>query len=201
MDSVVVLLAHLGPHRQMVVWYVRAPIKTGLQTARSPLMPSAMRIGVNFVKPKNVVQTPCVLSLRGSDRSVVPQEVVDSLYSMQPTLQITNLPTPVVAVMADGRIQSCTQVVSLDLELRTLAGLVSLRLVVCLIMAGDGDEFLLGSDDLKVSVLMWSNSLPNWLRLPCWKLRWTSFRSWPMDCHLFTSTLFANFWRHSPTCG
>ncbi|KAG3088749.1 hypothetical protein PI124_g17636 [Phytophthora idaei] len=51
--------------------------------------------------------------------------------------------------MAGGRLVQCDKEVVLDLELSTSAGLVSMRSVTCLVLAGDGDEFSLGSDALK----------------------------------------------------
>ncbi|KAG3169912.1 hypothetical protein PI126_g2564 [Phytophthora idaei] len=85
----------------------------------------------------------------GADQSMVPQETVNSLRAMQPSLQVAELASAVEATMADGRVQLCAQEVLLDLELTTMAGLVSLRAVPCLIVPGDGDEFLLGHDVLK----------------------------------------------------
>ncbi|KAK1929789.1 hypothetical protein P3T76_014635 [Phytophthora citrophthora] len=51
--------------------------------------------------------------------------------------------------MADGRVVRCFEEVSLDLELVTIAGPVATRSVTCVILPGEGDEFLLGSDALK----------------------------------------------------
>ncbi|KAJ8537358.1 hypothetical protein ON010_g13238 [Phytophthora cinnamomi] len=85
----------------------------------------------------------------GADKSVVPRGVFDSLRAMQPTLQPTALLHAVEAVMADGRTQMCDLEVLLDLDLTTLTGRVLLHAVPCLILAGAGDEFLLGRDVLK----------------------------------------------------
>ncbi|OWY95430.1 hypothetical protein PHMEG_00034563, partial [Phytophthora megakarya] len=56
----------------------------------------------------------------GAAKSVVPRGIVDAIREMQPTLQVTNLPTVVEAVMADGRVQLCEQEVLLDLGLTTM---------------------------------------------------------------------------------
>jgi hypothetical protein len=85
----------------------------------------------------------------GADKSVIPQAFLDSLRSVQPTLAVTPLSMPVDAKMADGRLVRCDNEVLLDLELVTIAGLVSMRAVACVVLAGEGDEFLLGCDALK----------------------------------------------------
>ncbi|OWZ19871.1 hypothetical protein PHMEG_0005807 [Phytophthora megakarya] len=71
-----------------------------------------------------------------ADQSIVPQEMLNSLLAIQPTLQVTKLPAAVEAVMANGQTQICDVGVLLDLELTTMA-------------AGDGDKFLLGHEVLK----------------------------------------------------
>ncbi|POM74948.1 Hypothetical protein PHPALM_8009 [Phytophthora palmivora] len=68
---------------------------------------------------------------------------------MQPTLEVLKLPVAVEAVMANGQTQMCDEEVLLDLELATVAGSVVLRSVPCLVLAGDGDEVLLGREVLK----------------------------------------------------
>ncbi|OWY99894.1 hypothetical protein PHMEG_00029027, partial [Phytophthora megakarya] len=85
----------------------------------------------------------------GADKSVVPRGIVDSLVAVQPTLQVTPLNPHVELEMADGRRLVCVHEVLLDLELSTIAGSVSMRSVPCLILAGGGDELLLGRDALK----------------------------------------------------
>ncbi|ETI47362.1 hypothetical protein F443_08432 [Phytophthora nicotianae P1569] len=51
--------------------------------------------------------------------------------------------------MADGRSVRCNEEVRLDLELVTIAGTVSMRSVACVVLPGDGDEFLRGQDALR----------------------------------------------------
>eukprot|EP00644_Phytophthora_capsici_P010651 jgi/Phyca11/104401/e_gw1.9.865.1 len=115
-------------------WLVDCPVATDVQREEAlRKFQAAKEQPAGTVKINGLVEAPYMPDT-GSDHSVVPQ---------------VNTPQPVEAVMADGRVQKCTQEVSLDLELTTLAGLVSLRSVPCLILAGDGDEFLLGSDVLK----------------------------------------------------
>ncbi|OWZ17301.1 hypothetical protein PHMEG_0008774 [Phytophthora megakarya] len=63
----------------------------------------------------------------GADKSVVPQQTVEALRVIQLTLQVTSLPSAVEVVMIDGRTQLCDQEVLLDLDLTTMAGLVSQR--------------------------------------------------------------------------
>ncbi|GMF29321.1 unnamed protein product [Phytophthora fragariaefolia] len=52
--------------------------------------------------------------------------------------------------MADRSWVRCDNEVVLNLELVTIAGPVLMRSVACVILAGEGDEFLLGSDALKM---------------------------------------------------
>ncbi|ETL93852.1 hypothetical protein L917_08084 [Phytophthora nicotianae] len=85
----------------------------------------------------------------GADRSFIPQCFVSSLRNVQPSLSTTPLSTPVDAKMADGRSVRCNEEVRLDLELVTIAGTVSMRLVACVVLPGDGDEFLRGQDALR----------------------------------------------------
>eukprot|EP00644_Phytophthora_capsici_P011998 jgi/Phyca11/106652/e_gw1.12.930.1 len=68
---------------------------------------------------------------------------------MQPTLQVTKLPVAVETVIANRQTQLCDEEVLLDLGLTPVAGLVVLRSVPCLVLAGDGDEFLVGHEVLK----------------------------------------------------
>ncbi|GMF47322.1 unnamed protein product [Phytophthora fragariaefolia] len=84
-----------------------------------------------------------------ADKSVVPEGIVKSLFAVQPTLLAISLSTAVGAEMADGRRVLCDMELRLDLELSTIAGSVSMRLVPCLILPSEGDDFLLGRDALK----------------------------------------------------
>ncbi|GMF28665.1 unnamed protein product [Phytophthora fragariaefolia] len=52
--------------------------------------------------------------------------------------------------MADGSFVRCDNEVVLHLELDTIEGSVLMRSVACVILAGEGDEILLGSDALKM---------------------------------------------------
>ncbi|GMF53672.1 unnamed protein product [Phytophthora fragariaefolia] len=85
----------------------------------------------------------------GADKSIIPQGIVDSLLAVLPTLTPTPLSTRVNVEMADGRRMLCEHEVLLNIELVTIAGPVSIRSVPCLILAGEGEEFLLGRDALK----------------------------------------------------
>ncbi|OWZ03892.1 LOW QUALITY PROTEIN: hypothetical protein PHMEG_00024301 [Phytophthora megakarya] len=85
----------------------------------------------------------------GADQSVVSSVMIDSLRGVQPDLITVSLSPPISVTLADGRPQMCGMEVVLDFELVTIAGPVSLRSVPCLILEGDGDEFLLGKDALK----------------------------------------------------
>ncbi|ETO58471.1 hypothetical protein F444_23154, partial [Phytophthora nicotianae P1976] len=85
----------------------------------------------------------------GADRSIIPQCFVNSLRDVQPSLSTTPLSTHVDAKMADGRCVRCNEEVLLDLELVTIAGTVSLKSVICVVLPGGGDEFLLGRDALR----------------------------------------------------
>ncbi|KAG3066984.1 hypothetical protein PI125_g23754 [Phytophthora idaei] len=75
--------------------------------------------------------------------------MANSLRAVQPGLEVISLPAPVSVTLADGRAQACAMEVTLDLELVTIAGPVSLRSVPCLVLDGDGGAFLLGKDALK----------------------------------------------------
>ncbi|POM76486.1 Hypothetical protein PHPALM_6271 [Phytophthora palmivora] len=79
-----------------------------------------------------------------ADQSGVPQDTLNSLRVMQPTLEVLKLSVALEAVMANGQTQMCAKEVLLDLELATVAGSVP-----CLVLAGDGGEFLLGRELLK----------------------------------------------------
>ncbi|ETI44580.1 hypothetical protein F443_10707 [Phytophthora nicotianae P1569] len=68
---------------------------------------------------------------------------------IQSSLSTTPLSTHVDAKMTDGRCVRCSEEVLLDLELVTIAGTVSLKSVTCVVLPGDGDEFLLGRDALR----------------------------------------------------
>ncbi|POM74529.1 Hypothetical protein PHPALM_8494 [Phytophthora palmivora] len=74
--------------------------------------------------------------------------MVDSLRAVQPYLRTNSLSSPISVALGDGRPELCGMELVLDLDLMTIAGPVSLRSVPCLILEGDGDEFLLGKDAL-----------------------------------------------------
>ncbi|KAG6623820.1 uncharacterized protein IUM83_02021 [Phytophthora cinnamomi] len=80
---------------------------------------------------------------------IIPEGIVTSLRAVQPTLSSVLLSAPVEAEMTDGRRLVCDHELLLDLELTTLASLVTLRPVPCLILSGGGDKLLLGRDVLK----------------------------------------------------
>ncbi|GMF18864.1 unnamed protein product [Phytophthora fragariaefolia] len=86
----------------------------------------------------------------GADKSIIPQAFVDSLRSVRPTLVVTPLRTPVDAKMADGSLVRDDNEVVQNLDVVTIAGPVLLRSVACVILVGEGDEFLLSSDALKM---------------------------------------------------
>ncbi|POM76543.1 Hypothetical protein PHPALM_6210 [Phytophthora palmivora] len=101
------------------------------------------------VRINGLIEMPYSLDT-AADQSVMPQDELNSLRAMQPTLEVLKLPVAMEAVMANGQTQMCVDEVLLDLELATVAGSVaSLRSVPCLVLAGDGDEFLLGREVFK----------------------------------------------------
>ncbi|POM62149.1 hypothetical protein PHPALM_28729 [Phytophthora palmivora] len=102
----------------------------------------------NIVRINGLLEVPYIADT-GADQSVVSSAMVDSLRAVQPDLRTNSLSSPISVTLADGRPELCGMEVVLDLELVTIAGHVSLRSVPCLILEGDGDEFLLGKDALK----------------------------------------------------
>ncbi|KAE9050316.1 hypothetical protein PR001_g2519 [Phytophthora rubi] len=100
------------------------------------------------VRINGLVEAPYIPDT-GADKSIIPQGIVDSLLAVLPTLTHTPLSTRVDVEMADGRRLVCEHEVLLNLELVTSAGPVSIRSVPGLILAGEGEEFLLGRDALK----------------------------------------------------
>ncbi|OWZ02003.1 hypothetical protein PHMEG_00026515, partial [Phytophthora megakarya] len=111
---------------------------------------NAARTGAtrNMVRINGLLEVPYIADT-GADQSVVSIAMVDSLRAVQPDLRTNSLSSPISVTLADGRPELWDMEVVLDLELVTIAGPVSLRSVPCLILEGDGDEFLLGKDALK----------------------------------------------------
>ncbi|OWY91677.1 hypothetical protein PHMEG_00039643, partial [Phytophthora megakarya] len=134
-----------GPH-----WLKDFPTATGAQReeAQSKFREvkeqrlSALRSkSARYATPAGTVRVNKLLEVpympdTGADKSIVPQNIMDSLLAVQPTLVVTPLNTQVEEIL-------------LNLALSTVAGMVSMRSVPCLILPGDGDEFLLGCDALK----------------------------------------------------
>ncbi|OWY94736.1 LOW QUALITY PROTEIN: hypothetical protein PHMEG_00035452 [Phytophthora megakarya] len=85
----------------------------------------------------------------GVDKSIVPQNIVESQLAVQPMLVATPLNTQVEAEIVNGGIVLCHKKILLNLELSVVAGMGFIRSVPCLILSGDGDNFLLGRDALK----------------------------------------------------
>ncbi|KAG3001276.1 hypothetical protein PC121_g9611 [Phytophthora cactorum] len=110
----------------------------------------AVRAGAtgNVVRVNGLLEVAYIADT-GADQSVISSSMANSLRAVQPGLEVISLPSPVSVTLADGRAQACAMEVTLDLELVTIAAPVSLRSVPCLVLDGDGDEFLLGKDALK----------------------------------------------------
>ncbi|KAE8997546.1 hypothetical protein PR002_g19001 [Phytophthora rubi] len=110
----------------------------------------AVRAGAtrNLVRVNGLLEVAYIADT-GADQSVIPSAMADSLRAVQPGLGIVPLGSPVSVTLADGSVQVCKMEVVLDLELVTIAGAVNLRAVPCLVLEGEGDEFLLGKDALK----------------------------------------------------
>ncbi|KAI9998902.1 hypothetical protein PInf_003564 [Phytophthora infestans] len=111
-------------------------------------MPIVKKLSASTVRNNGLVETPYAPDT-AADQSIVPQETLNSLRAMQPTLEVTNLPVAAEAVMANGQTKLCDEDVRLDLELTAMTGLVVVRSVPCLVLAGDGDELLLSREVLK----------------------------------------------------
>uniref|UniRef100_H3H4K2 Reverse transcriptase/retrotransposon-derived protein RNase H-like domain-containing protein n=1 Tax=Phytophthora ramorum TaxID=164328 RepID=H3H4K2_PHYRM len=101
----------------------------------------AVRAGAtrNMVRVNGLLEVAYIADT-GAYQSVIPTAMADSLLSLD---------SPVSVTLADGSVQVCEMEVVLDLELVTIAGAVNLRAVPCLVLEGEGDEFLLGKDALK----------------------------------------------------
>ncbi|OWY96999.1 hypothetical protein PHMEG_00032580 [Phytophthora megakarya] len=157
-DSIKGCLVCKGPH-----WLKDCPTATGAQReeaqrkfreAKEQRLSALRSKSARYATPAGTVRVNGLLEMpyipdTGADKSIVPQNIMDSLLAVQPTLVVTPLNTQVEAEMADGRKVFCDKEILLNLELSTVAGMVSMRSVPCLILPGDGDEFLLGRDALK----------------------------------------------------
>ncbi|DBA00791.1 TPA: hypothetical protein N0F65_004696 [Lagenidium giganteum] len=82
----------------------------------------------------------------GADRCMVPRSVVKELVSLDPTLTISALSPLITAILADGNTRTCDGEVVLDLKLVTMAGVVRVPGVPCLVWDAVDEELLLGSD-------------------------------------------------------
>ncbi|GMF35886.1 unnamed protein product [Phytophthora fragariaefolia] len=102
----------------------------------------------NIVRVKGLLEVPYIADT-SADQSVVSSAIVESLRAVQPDLRTNSLSSAISVTLADGRSEWCGMEVVLDFELVTIAGRVSLRSVPCLILEGDGDEFLLDKDALQ----------------------------------------------------
>ncbi|POM78483.1 Hypothetical protein PHPALM_3984 [Phytophthora palmivora] len=100
----------------------------------------------NIVRINGLLEVPYIADT-GADQNVVSSAMMDSLHAVQPDLRTNSLSSPINVTLADGRPELCGMEVVL--EIVTIAGHVSLRSIPCLILEGDGDEFLLGKDALK----------------------------------------------------
>ncbi|GMF26763.1 unnamed protein product [Phytophthora lilii] len=121
--------------------------RTRLKTARS-------------ITPAGSVQINVLLEVRYmpdtvADKSIVPQNIIDSLFAVQTMLSVMPLSTPVVLEMADGRQLKYTKEVPLDLELSTISKPVGLGIDVEMQLAqlagpslldGETDEFPVGDE-------------------------------------------------------
>ncbi|EGZ15423.1 hypothetical protein PHYSODRAFT_388784, partial [Phytophthora sojae] len=85
----------------------------------------------------------------GSDRSIIPQYLVDELVELGSDVQLTLLSDPIVATVAGGGQVECTHEVVVDLQLQTAAGMVRVASVACLVMGGGETGFLLVDEMLK----------------------------------------------------
>ncbi|OWZ21249.1 hypothetical protein PHMEG_0004228 [Phytophthora megakarya] len=106
---------------------------TGLKVARVAAPAGSIRIN-GLLEDRYLPDT-------GTDRSIVPQRIMDALFAVQPLLSPTSLRTSVLLEMADGLI---------------------LRSVPCLMITGGSDELSLGRDVLRVSASTSSSSSRNW---------------------------------------
>ncbi|KAF1328445.1 hypothetical protein FI667_g6871, partial [Globisporangium splendens] len=85
----------------------------------------------------------------GADSNVVPRHIVNELLDLSSNVILTNLSSPVVVEVADGRQVRCDTEATLDLKISTAAGPVNILAVKCLVLNAQGDEFLLGRVTLK----------------------------------------------------
>jgi len=75
--------------------------------------------------------------------------VYEKFVTACPEVQAVRLEEPLTCSGADGKLIEVNMTVNLHLRLRTVAGSVRIaKLVECLIIPGDTDEFLLGNDVL-----------------------------------------------------
>ncbi|KAE9009233.1 hypothetical protein PR001_g16486 [Phytophthora rubi] len=107
--------------------------------------PNLESVPANHVRLNEAVEVPYIVD-SGADKSMVPQRVVEELISVSPGLAMRPLDAPVAATLADGTDVTCTQSVTLDLQLVTAAGIVNVRGACCLVLPG---TFLLGDETLR----------------------------------------------------
>ncbi|KAF1317462.1 hypothetical protein FI667_g14764, partial [Globisporangium splendens] len=92
---------------------------------------------------------PSTLRVGGADSNVVPRHIVNELLDLSSNVILTNLSSPVVVEVADGRQVRCDKEATLDLKIATAAGPVNILAVKCLVLNAQGDEYLLGRVTLK----------------------------------------------------
>ncbi|KAF1330381.1 hypothetical protein FI667_g5111, partial [Globisporangium splendens] len=85
----------------------------------------------------------------GADSNMIPLHFVTELQELSSNVPTRTLPSPTTVEFADGRRAQCTTEATVNLTITTAAGFVNVREVICLVLDGPGDEFLLGRATLK----------------------------------------------------
>ncbi|ETN15837.1 hypothetical protein PPTG_07028 [Phytophthora nicotianae INRA-310] len=84
-----------------------------------------------------------------ADSSIISHTLVDKLLGLGGSMEAAALQPPVNVVVAGGAYMVCRSSVMLDLRIKTAAGPLSLHNVVCLVLDGDEEEFLLDRNSMQ----------------------------------------------------
>uniref|UniRef100_K3X3V2 Peptidase A2 domain-containing protein n=1 Tax=Globisporangium ultimum (strain ATCC 200006 / CBS 805.95 / DAOM BR144) TaxID=431595 RepID=K3X3V2_GLOUD len=117
---------------------------------------------------ENAMQVPyCADS--GADQSCISMSAFKKLISSCPWVLVRNQTQPILCEVTDGRRVLVDNTVEVHLSLRTAAGPVNLeKPIVCLVVPGDDDEFLLDVlDILGINVDRELGNNPPWPSASC----------------------------------
>ncbi|KAI9985576.1 hypothetical protein PInf_004957 [Phytophthora infestans] len=102
----------------------KSSASTSSKTVRA--VPDAGDVSVNHVWLNECVEAPYVVD-SGAGVSMVPQPVLEAIAAVSPGVVVIRLADPAPACLTNGAEVACSQSVSLDLQLKTIAGSVNVR--------------------------------------------------------------------------